>query len=218
MNIDVKDPKFIGWLVVALLLVIIGPLYFFTTALPITYKARQAEIAQLDERHQKLARDLEKAHLLVRNLDRVEQEYEILHKQWEVAQTLLPELNEMPNLLRKVTAAGQQSGVDFELFRPDPPLHKGFYADNPIQVKVVGGYHQTGVFFSRLANLNRIVNVSSLLMEEMPRQDEQPYTVVTSMTLTAYTRGSGRGPVEETAGSQQLAASSKPAADKAAVH
>ncbi len=101
----------------------------------------------------------------MRNLERVEQEYAILREQWEVAQTLLPEQNEMPNLLRKVTAAGQQSGIEFELFRPSTPVNQGFYQDNPIEVSIKGGYHQTAVFLSRLANLNRIVNVSDLKVE-----------------------------------------------------
>jgi type IV pilus assembly protein PilO len=178
---------------------------------PFTYPAKKAEIAQLDARHQELSQDLEKARLLVRNLERVEREYEILHQQWDVAQTLLPERNEMPDLLRKVTAAGQQSGVEFELFKPRPPLPRGFYADNPIEVRVRSGYHQTGVFLSRLANLNRIVNVSDLKMKGLDRQDEQPFTVETSMTLTAYTLGTYGLPVGEEIEGKQLASKRQPA-------
>jgi len=146
-------------------------------------------IAELDAHHQKLAQDLERAHLLVRNLERVEQEYAILHDQWKVAQTLLPEANEMPDLLRKVTAAGQQSGIEFQLFKPEAPVNQGFYSDNPVEVVIEGGYHQTGVFLSRLANLNRIINVSQLKMEGIESQEDTPFTVETSMVLTAYTQG-----------------------------
>ena len=185
--------------------IIVLPVYFMTSVMPFTYSARKAEIARLEARHQELSRDLEKARLLVRNLERVEQEYQILHQQWQVAQTLLPEANEMPILLRKVTAAGQQSGVVFELFRPNPAINKGFYADNPVEVKVRGGYHQTGVFLSRLANLNRIVNVADLQMKGLEKQENQPQTVETSMTLTAYTLGGGL-PAEPQDAQQQLAA------------
>jgi type IV pilus assembly protein PilO len=210
MDIDVKDPKVIRWLVAILVVVIVVPVFFMTTVLPITYAARKDQIAQLDERHQKLSRELEKARLLVRNLERVEREYEILSQQWEVARTLLPEVNEMPNLLRKVSAAGQQSGIEFELFKPQAPIPQGFYADNPVSVRIQGGYHQTGVFLSRLANLNRIVNVSALRMEEMPDQDETPFTVETELTLTAYTLGPA-GPAPETAADgKTLAAQTAP--------
>jgi type IV pilus assembly protein PilO len=191
MDIDVKDPKLLRWAAAIVVVVVVLPLYFMSASYPVTWAARKAQITQLEARHQKLSQDLEKARLLVRNLERVEQEYAILHEQWKVAQTLLPEENEMPNLLRKVTAAGQQSGVDFELFRPQNPVDQGFYNDNPIEVKVTGGYHQTAVFLSRLANLNRIVNVSELRLEGIDDQADTPYTVETEMILTAYTLGSG---------------------------
>ncbi len=189
MNINVKDPKFLRWAGAVLLVAVVVPMYFMSAMYPFTHASRTKTIAELDTHHQKLARDLERARLLVRNLERVEQEYAILNDQWQVAQTLLPEQNEMPDLLRKVTAAGQQSGVEFELFRPQNPVNQGFYSDNPVEVRIAGGYHQTGVFLSRLANLNRIVNVSDLNIEGIDDQSDTPYTVITEMTLTAYTQG-----------------------------
>jgi len=189
MDINVKDPKLLRWAGAVLLVVVIVPMYFMSDAYPFTYASRKTTIAKLDAHHEKLARDLERARLLVRNLERVEQEYAILNDQWKVAKALLPEENEMPDLLRKVTAAGQQSGVDFELFRPQTPVNKGFYSDNPVEVRIAGGYHQTGVFLSRLANLNRIVNVSGMNLEGIEKQSDTPYTVVTELTITAYTQG-----------------------------
>ncbi len=191
MDIDYRDPKFLRWAGAILLVVVVVPMYFMSASYPFTWAARKDQIAQLDAKHQQLARDLEKARLLVANLERVEQEYALLREQWEVAQTLLPEQNEMPNLLRKVTAAGQQSGIEFELFRPTNPVNQGFYADNPVEVRIQGGYHQTAVFLSRLANLNRIVNVSDLKLAGLSDQDDTPYTMKTDMILTAYTLGSG---------------------------
>ena len=189
MDIDVKDPKLLRWVAAVVVVAVLVPMYFLTDTYSFTYKARSAQISELDARHQQLSRDLERARLLVRNLEKVEQEYAILHDQWQVAQSLLPEQNQMPDLLRKVTAAGQQSGIEFQLFKPEAPINQGFYSDNPIEVVIQGGYHQTGVFLSRLANLNRIVNVSDLNMEGVDKQDETPFTVETGLTLTAYTQG-----------------------------
>lgn len=194
MNINVKDPKFLRWVGAVLVVVVVVPMYFMSDSYSITHKARTQVIAELDAHHQKLAGDLERARLLVRNLERVEQEYAILSDQWKVAQTLLPEQNEMPDLLRKVTAAGQQSGIEFELFRPQAPINQGFYSDNPIEVRIAGGYHQAGVFLSRLANLNRIVNVSDLRFEGIEDQSESPHTIVMAMKLTAYTQGPANAP------------------------
>lgn len=187
MDIDVKDPKILRWAGAILLAVVALPMYFLSDLYPLTYASRSKNVAELTVKHETLSRDLEKARLLVRNLERVEQEYAILHQQWNVAQTLLPEKNQMPDLLRKVTAAGQQSGIEFELFRPKAPFSQGFYSDNPIEVRIQGGYHQTGVFLSRLANLNRIVNVSDLKIKGLDQSSGSPSTMETDLVLTAYT-------------------------------
>ncbi len=121
------------------MILVLVPVYFFTTVLPVTYKARHAEIAKLEARHQELGRDLEKARLLVRNLARVEKEYQILHEQWTVAQMLLPQKNEMPALLRKVTAAGSQSGVEFQLFKPGAAGGPGILRREPGRSEGAGG-------------------------------------------------------------------------------
>ena len=219
MDINFKDPKLIRWAVAILVVAVAVPMYFISASYPFTYASGKAEIAELDAKHQSLSRDLEKARLLVRNLERVEKEYAILHQQWEVAQALLPEKNEMPNLLRKVTAAGQQSGVEFTLFRPQNPISKGFYSDNPVEVRIEGGYHQTGVFLSRLANLNRIVNVSDLKIQGMGDKNDSPYTIKTDFRLTAYTldstgpagvtdQGSATGEIQAKAGAKVAQADS----------
>ncbi len=211
MDIDIKDPKLLRWAGAVLVVLVVVPLFFMSSAYPITYAARQTKVHELEARHEALGRDLEKAHLLVRNLARVEHEYEILHDQWDVASTLLPEQNEMPNLLRKVTAAGKQSGIDFKLFRPEPLVPHQFYTDNPVAIKVVGGYHQTGVFLSRLANLNRIVNVENLKMVGATGDKVGANTVETELTLTAYTLGGTGVPVTDGQGRQLASASATPA-------
>jgi type IV pilus assembly protein PilO len=108
----------------------------------------------------------------------------------------LPQENEMPNLLRKVTAAGKQSGIEFTLFKPEAKTPHEFYTDNPVSLKIEGGYHQTGVFLSRLANLDRIVNVENLKLTGLPQEKSGMLTVAAEFTLTAYTLNAGVAPTD----------------------
>jgi type IV pilus assembly protein PilO len=223
LDIDFKDPRLLRWAGAILVVAVLTPLWFTQTTFPFTYASRQETVEKLEARHNDLSRDLEKARLLVRNLERVEREYETLRGQWQVASTLLPEENEMPALLRKVTAAGKQSGIDFKLFRPEPVVMREFYTDNPVSVRVQGGYHQTGVFLSRLANLNRIVNVENLRMEGVKHtgaEENLAFTVETDLTLTAYTLSDGPPIDGAAAGSQQIASAdgAAPQAAAAAQH
>ena len=55
--------------------------------------------------------------------------------------------------------------MTFQTFKPAPQKPQEFYNENPVEIEVKGGFHQVGVFLSRLANLSRIVNVTNLQLE-----------------------------------------------------
>jgi len=77
----------------------------------------------------------------------------------------LPDEEEMPDLLKEIASAGKSSNVIFLLFKP---LDKGdtgdFYKENPIQIRVRCNYHELGNFFSKIADLTRLVNISKLAL------------------------------------------------------
>ena len=122
-------------------------------------------------------------------MEKVEREFEALHRQWLVAQNLLPDENEMSDLLRKITAAGTQSGLNWVSFTPQPVLARGFYKENPVNVELEGGFHQVGSFLSAVSNMGRIINVRQLDMRgvDATRQEESGFTVAASMQIVAYT-------------------------------
>jgi type IV pilus assembly protein PilO len=159
---NLKDSKTQKIVIGAIILAAAGWVYFGTTLLPFNYPVRKAKIAALETEHERLAAEVEKARKVVGDLARLEAEYERLHDQWLSAQELLPEEKEMPDLLRQVTTAGSRSGVEFALFQPKPPVAAEYHTAHPIDVTVRGTYHQVGSFLGRLANLERIVNVSNI--------------------------------------------------------
>jgi type IV pilus assembly protein PilO len=207
---DLQDPKVQRILISALISVAVLYVYFGTSLMGFTYPSRRAEITQLNEEYEKLSRELERARLTVGNMAKLEREFEYLHRQWNVAKTLLPEDNEMSELLRKVTAAGTQAGLEFVRFEPKPSLAHGFYSENPIEVEVEGGYHQVGSFLSQLANLNRIINVRNLSLVGVKPEDqgkpEVTHSVGASMEVVTYSVDkTGALPSDASTGSQQLA-------------
>jgi len=195
---NLKDPTVQKSMMGAMAVVILSYVYFGTNFMPFNNPVRKAKIEALEKEHAKLTTELEKARKMVGNLAQLEAEYQRLHDQWLVAQDLLPEESEMPDLLRKVTQAGMKSGVQFALFEPEAPRGQDFYTIHPVRVKVRGGYHQVGIFFSRLANLPRIVNVSELELstaalqkakssESGKHEAKRIYSVEAEFTLSAYT-------------------------------
>jgi type IV pilus assembly protein PilO len=163
---NLREPKAQRILLGCLALIVGGYVYFGTSLLPFNYPVRKARIAALEAEHEKLAAEVEKARKVVGDLARLEAEYERLHDQWLSAQELLPEEKEMPDLLRQVTTAGSRAGVEFARFKPGSPVTFEFHTGHPIAVTVRGNYHQVGAFLGRLANMERIVNVSDLALNQ----------------------------------------------------
>ena len=191
---DFKDPQVQKGIIVGIFCILAGYVYFFSSFLPFFYHPRHAKIESLSSEYEKMSAELEKARKTVGNLAKLEAEYNRLHDKWIAAQGLLPKDKEVAELLRKVTRIGNQAGIDFLLFEPQPAVPKEFITENPVKVKVRGEYHQLGIFLSKVANLDRIVNVSNLTIKpEDSRgggsQDRalRNYTIEAELTLTAYT-------------------------------
>ena len=174
-------------------------LYFFSTFVPFGHRAVAADRAALEQEYRQLSADLSKARQTLNNLAEVERQYEILSQRWQVAAKLLPEEKEVAELLRKVTLVGQQSGVEFLLFRPKAVVSGELYNENPVEVRVLGGYHQVGSFLAEVANLDRIVNVSNLALTANSDEEAQRLTVEALFTATAYTLNPGAPPPAEAA-------------------
>ena len=195
---NLKDPNIQKILLAVVCVIVVSYLYFGTSLLPFFYKERKAKIEAMEQEHAKLSADLEKARQMVGKLPQLEAEYDRLHEQWQAAQELLPEEQEMPDLLRKVTTAGARAGIEFVLFQPGPPQVHEDYKAHPVQVRVRGGYHQLGIFLSRLANLERIVNVTALTLNATTKPGksdkssaQERNTVIADFTLTAHTLYAG---------------------------
>ena len=69
----------------------------------------------------------------------------------------LPSKTEMPDLLVDISQTALAAGIVVDLFQPGGEIVKEFYAEKPIQLKMLGTYHQFGTFISGVASLPRVV-------------------------------------------------------------
>lgn len=95
----------------------------------------------------------------------------------------LPSRNEVADLLVDITQTGLANGLDFELFEPGSELHKEFYAELPIQLKLVGTYHQFSSFVSGLAALPRIVTLEGISISRNGKGGDE-LLIITALAKT----------------------------------
>ncbi len=167
--------------------------FFFTHFLPFGYPNRSEQLADLKATYEKKSTELARARASVADLPRFEAEYETLHERWSMAAELLPTDRQTAGLLRKITLAGQQTGVQFLMFKPAPPRSETYYTEMPVDIVVNGGYHQVGSFLAELANMRRIVTVSNLKLSS-PAANDYGFTTGASFNASAYSLNSNPAP------------------------
>ncbi len=161
--------------------VVAADLYFFM--MPMWDEKGRLEVDLI-----KIQADLAQKQAVAANRPKLEAEMKELEKQLETALVKLPEEKDIPRLLTQVNTLGQQSGLEFQLFRPGAPVRKGFYAEVPIDIRVEGQYHALGLFLDRVSKLERIVNVSDIKVTPLSAQQQQAgRTVAADLKATTFT-------------------------------
>jgi type IV pilus assembly protein PilO len=100
------------------------------------------------------------------NLDLHRQQLREIDTQFGALLRQLPNRSQMDALLVDINQAGLGRGLQFDLFKPAPSeTVREFYAELPIQVKVVGNYHDMGAFASDVGQLSRIVTLNDVSIQ-----------------------------------------------------
>jgi type IV pilus assembly protein PilO len=119
-------------------------------------------IERLNTEFGKLSADLSKSKKNAEKLVVLEKEFESKQRDYQLVLRSLPENEEISSLLASVSQSGQDAGLEFLLFQPGADINKQFYAEIPVFIKVTGGFHNVVMFFDRVANLSRIVNIRDI--------------------------------------------------------
>lgn len=99
----------------------------------------------------------------------------------------LPDKSEMDGLLTDINQAGLSQGLSFEAFVPQPEVFAEFYAEKPINIRVLGHYHELGAFVTEVAKLSRIVTLHNLQVQPMTKEAKQPQKNTLVMEAVAKT-------------------------------
>ncbi len=142
--------------VVGLLVVILGGYGYFL------FRPAQKQLASLQQREQKLQREVSELKAVATNLERFKDELTELEGALTRAVRKLPDGKQLPVLLTDISSLGKDAGLEFKAFRPRDEVPQGFYAEVPIEIEFNGRFHDIATFFDKLAKLSRIVNVDRL--------------------------------------------------------
>lgn len=108
------------------------------------------------------------------NLDKYKEQMDEMERTFGALLQQLPGETEVAEILVDINRTGIINGLEFELFKPGAENQKEFYAELPIQVRVIGDYHQFGNFASGIAALPRIVTLHDLELAPVKAEQGNP--------------------------------------------
>jgi type IV pilus assembly protein PilO len=192
-NVDPKNSALLKTILAVLVAAGALGVFFFTHFVPFGFPTQREKVDQLKTEYEKKSTELARAKASVADLPRFEAEYEQLHERWVMAAELLPVDRQLAALLRKITLAGQQTGVRFLMFRPGAARPQTYYTEMPMEISVNGNYHQVGSFLAELANMRRIVTVANVKLSTNTKV-EGSGTTAASINASAYSLNANAAP------------------------
>ncbi|MGH8458690.1 MAG: type 4a pilus biogenesis protein PilO, partial [Nevskiales bacterium] len=128
---------------------------------------KREELDQAKQEETRLRTDFETKQKKVAALDAYRTQLEEMQQSFGAMLRQLPNKSEVANLLNDISQTRLAAGLEEELFQPQGEQAKEFYAELPINMQIIGGYHQMGAFASGIASLPRIVTLSNLQLAPM---------------------------------------------------
>jgi len=163
----------------AIALGIVGVAYYIAPNLG----EMRAEIRRLEGDLAEKERKITEGRAIEQRLPEFEREIAMLQQKLGDVQQILPTNQETGDLLRWIKNLGDQSNLDLKSFAPGSLRPVEFYKEFPIEMQVIGRYHDLGMFLDRVSKYSRIINVDNLSMTQAKVRDK---TITASFTATTF--------------------------------
>ena len=151
-------PKFVVLIAVLVVIPVAG--YF------LVWDPQYEELGKGLQQEETLKKDYLAKKTQAINLDLHKQQLREIDTQFGALLKQLPNKSQMDALLVDINQAGLSRGLQFELFKPaGSESAREFYTELPIQLKVIGTYHDMGGFAADLGQLPRIVTLNDIVIE-----------------------------------------------------
>jgi type IV pilus assembly protein PilO len=129
-------------------------------------------------------------------LKQMEQQLAELKQQLEIEQRIVPDEKQVGGFIEMLDSEAQKAGVELRRYTAKDAKSQQYYTEVPFDMELDGPYYSALNFFDRVSKLERIVNVSGLLVAttKTPSAAKAKHTyqyapnesVVATFTATTY--------------------------------
>ena len=129
-------------------------------------------------------------------LKQIEQQLAELKQQLEIEQRIVPDEKQVDGFITMMDAEAQKAGVELRRYTAKDVKQQQYYTEVPFDMELDGRYYSVLNFFDRVSKLERIVNISGLMVAttKNPTSAKAKHTyqydasesIVATFTATTY--------------------------------
>ena len=129
--------------------------------------------------------DINRGLMTARRLPEFRREVATLELQLDRLRAVLPEQQDVADLLNRVNSMATQSNLKVLGFIPQATTKKNMHPEWPIGLQLEGSYHDLGMFLERISKFPRIINVGNMRVQARENQSARA-TVTIDVTATTF--------------------------------
>lgn len=167
-------------LIVVFLVAAVCAAYLFFFLLP-----KNDEIKQLEDTLSKRQDELAEKQRIAKDLDMFNRQVVELNERLQESLKQLPEDKEIAEILRLLSRLAGISGIEMTNFTVGAEVPKSMYSEVPIELQLIGGFHNIAIFFDKIGKQERIINISNVKVAQ-PKMVNGETVVTTTCTATAF--------------------------------
>ncbi len=186
MAIDFKDLAKLSWyyqvLIVAGVCGGLPALFWYQFLTPIEADI-QSHMSTLEDLQRTIAKSLQQQKQLVE----LKKQALELQAKLDMLKLVLPLEKETDQIFRSVQQQATTSALRILRVTPRPTIDHEVYTEWPIDMEIIGTFHNVGLFLDKIRQLPRIVNINGLKMNVRAADGDQAATASIGATYVATT-------------------------------
>jgi type IV pilus assembly protein PilO len=144
-----------------------------TVALYFTvFKSQRAANESAEQNLQSKLRENAELEAYRPKLAEIERQVASLKQQLEIERRIVPDEKEVDAFMKMLDSEALKAGIEVRRYTAKPVSSKEFYSELPFEMELDGPYYSVLNFFDRISKLERIVNISDLLVATTKKPSE----------------------------------------------
>jgi len=149
------------------------------------YSGKKGDIVVKRDQLESLKKEVALAKEKEKELTLLKKENAELEAKLENLKKVLPEKREISKILKDVQKLASDVHLNVVSFVPKASIDRGLVAEWPINIEVLGKYHDLGYFFDKLGKFTRIFNVGKIEITALNKQSATT-TIRAKFTASTY--------------------------------